>query len=299
MIYKCICGKEFITPNSFNGHKTHCRIHQIEKYGTDEFLISRHKTQCSNLINKSNEQHEFTILKKEHDLKKWISEQHTCEKCGKVMTEKFASGRFCSRSCANSHVRTEESKQRTQISSLNSGIKLHKKYKSKYETNPKFCPVCNEIIPYNNRHRKTCGSPKCISWLRHLGGMNSVQLQGEILRSKNEILFCSLCEKEFSHVLHNKVIFNGWDADVILPDYKLAILWNGVWHYKPIKYNQTLEQILNREEKRLEAIKNCGYNVYIIKDMGKANEEFVFEEFQKFKLYLQSGVPKLVTGSAL
>ena len=25
--YLCECGKEFTTPNSFNGHKSHCKVH--------------------------------------------------------------------------------------------------------------------------------------------------------------------------------------------------------------------------------------------------------------------------------
>lgn len=44
---------------------------------------------------------------------KWAKEEHTCEKCGKVMTEYYGSGRFCCKSCANSHERTEESKLKT------------------------------------------------------------------------------------------------------------------------------------------------------------------------------------------
>ena len=33
---------------------------------------------------------------------------YICEKCGKEVTEKFGSGRFCSQSCANSRVRSDE-----------------------------------------------------------------------------------------------------------------------------------------------------------------------------------------------
>ena len=29
-------------------------------------------------------------------------------------------------------------------------------------------------------------------------------------------------------------IFNGWDADIILTDLKIAILWNGKWHYEKL-----------------------------------------------------------------
>ena len=34
MNFKCECGKEFSNPQSFAGHKTHCKQHQIAKYGS-------------------------------------------------------------------------------------------------------------------------------------------------------------------------------------------------------------------------------------------------------------------------
>jgi hypothetical protein len=60
-------------------------------------------------------------------------------------------------------------------------------------------------------------------------------------RSKNEIKFCILCEQNFSNVEHNKPIFNGWDADIIIHDIKYAILWNGAWHYKKLNKKHSVE----------------------------------------------------------
>lgn len=37
---------------------------------------------------------------------------YICEKCGKVTEEKFGSGRFCSRACANTRVHSAETKER-------------------------------------------------------------------------------------------------------------------------------------------------------------------------------------------
>ncbi len=34
-MYKCECGKEFETPNSFNGHKAHCKIHLVKTGNLD------------------------------------------------------------------------------------------------------------------------------------------------------------------------------------------------------------------------------------------------------------------------
>ena len=37
---------------------------------------------------------------------------YTCEKCGKITEEKFGSGRFCSRACANTRTHSAETKER-------------------------------------------------------------------------------------------------------------------------------------------------------------------------------------------
>lgn len=33
---------------------------------------------------------------------------YICENCGKLATEKYGSGRFCSRTCANTHKHSDE-----------------------------------------------------------------------------------------------------------------------------------------------------------------------------------------------
>ena len=112
------------------------------------------------------------------------------------------------------------------------------------------------------------------------GGIASAKSQNK--RSKNEILFCEMCELYFEDVKHNEPMFSGWDADVIIEDLKIAILWNGVWHYKKISKKQSLEQVQSRDKIKLNEIKNCGYRAYIIKDMGSYDPIFVKEEFDKF-----------------
>lgn len=84
---------------------------------------------------------------------------YRCEKCNKKHDGIFGSGRFCSRSCANSRIRTNETKlkiSRTLIETLcNSGYK--KRYKRKYKKQI-FCKhckteiqnktICNNCRPY-------------------------------------------------------------------------------------------------------------------------------------------------------
>ena len=78
-------------------------------------------------------------------------------------------------------------------------------------------------------------------------------------------------------VLNNEPMFNGWDA----PDFKLAILWNGKWHYESIA-GHSVRQVQNRDAIKAKEIASCDYTLYVIKDMGKHNKTFVEKEFDIF-----------------
>lgn len=117
------------------------------------------------------------------------------------------------------------------------------------------------------------------------GGKKSASVQQR--RSKNEIYFADLCQKQFSNITTNEQFFidtngNKWDADVMLHDHKVAVLWNGQWHYKQISKKQSLAQVQARDKIKLSVIETNGYAAYVIKDMGKYNPKFVEEEFDKF-----------------
>ena len=120
------------------------------------------------------------------------------------------------------------------------------------------------------------------------GGLISADSQNK--RSKNEKLFCEMCEFYFKNVKHNERIFNGWDADIIIEDFKIVVLWNGIWHYKQISKKQSLEQVQSRDKIKLKEIETCGYKAYIIKDMGKYNPIFVKDEFDKFLGVVLDGI---------
>ena len=144
----------------------------------------------------------------------------------------FGSGRFCSRACANAHDYTEETRKKIglSVSKYNKfSNKKVKKYNIKikeyneniYYKNPNKCVICGNILTYERRFFKTCCKECCNEYQREIHkNINPVK------RSKNEIDFCNLCEEFFGkeNVLNNEKLFNGWDADVIIPKYKVAIL---------------------------------------------------------------------------
>lgn len=110
------------------------------------------------------------------------------------------------------------------------------------------------------------------------------------LRSKNEILFAELCQSHFNEVKCNVPMFNGWDADVIVEDVKLAVLWNGPWHYKEMFGNHSLKQVQNRDAIKMREIRKMGYTPYVVEDVSRSynGAAFVQSEFEKLLSNLAS-----------
>ena len=108
-VFTCVCGKDFIDPQKFNSHKSHCRAHYIDKYG-DASVYEAQVAAKAKAVGESI--HTKALANKASRESIWVSEQHTCERCGNVMAEKFGSGRFCSRACANARAHSIETKDK-------------------------------------------------------------------------------------------------------------------------------------------------------------------------------------------
>ena len=154
MIYKCVCGREFSGSQALNSHKSQCKEHYLNKYGDlvkyEAQQEARHKAAQESFIRKAE-------LSKLESQANWIAEQHICERCGKIMTEKFGSGRFCSRACANARdhsaetktkisqalVKPEELKKKRVRSKAEPKIRLHK---AKVIDPKDLCLVCGKEL---------------------------------------------------------------------------------------------------------------------------------------------------------
>ena len=100
------------------------------------------------------------------------------------------------------------------------------------------------------------------------------------------VMFATLCEQHFNQIVVNLPMFNGWDADVILMKEKVAVLWNGPWHYRKITKTHSLEQVQNRDKIKMDEIQRAGFVPYVIRDNGSYNKAFVLSEFEKFKSWI-------------
>lgn len=150
-----------------------------------------------------------------------------------------------------------------------------------------ICKICKKEFKYKETYKKTC-SPECytidnklnakLGWIKYY---NSIHRKTG--RSYNEKYFYELIKQVFPDAINNRRIFNGFDADVIIPTMKLAIHWNGIWHYKPIISQHHFNEILSKDKLRYKEIENCGYKNYIIIDIKSCkNYEFVKEKFTEF-----------------
>lgn len=220
-----------------------------------------------------------------------------CKICNKEHDKNYGIGVFCSMICAkkysSSYANTEEKrKQKSE--------KLKSNYSEKQKPELK-CFICDGPIKYNcdkrlSQQRKTC-SEQCLTKAMkngsHKGGIMSTLLQNR--RSKGEIYFAELCKEFFgdNHILCNPQMFFSktglaWDADVVIPVFRVCVLYNGIWHYQQICANSSLLQIQSRDKLKQNIIHKNGYVYYIIKDMGRFDKKFVKEEFDKFIEYLES-----------
>ena len=191
---------------------------------------------------------------------------------------------FCSTKCSHSRDTVKTKEQRKRVSdTLKKYYKTHDNYRKgksfgNYKLLTKKCSLCSKEIATYHKNQRFCS--------RSCAGKFSIQIQKEFRRSKNEMYFAELCFEHFKNVKTNDPIFNGWDADILLEDFKIAILWNGKWHYEKITKLHSVEQVQNRDKIKIKEIAGAGWIPYIIKDMGKFNKKFVKNKFEEFKIYL-------------
>ena len=202
-----------------------------------------------------------------------------CQKCNIEHNGSFGSGKYCSRSCANSRVHSYKTKNKIKDSLLGKGNK----------NIVKKCEICfiEMNLPFKRRTRRFC-SKRCAGKYKAFIDKDKFRKLGILaankraLRSKNEIYFYELCLNHFKNVTHNEQFFNNWDADIIIHSLKIAILWNGIWHYKKVCSSHSLKQVQSRDKIKIKEIIKYGYTPYIIKDVGKYSKSFVEQEFNTF-----------------
>lgn len=159
------------------------------------------------------------------------------------------------------------------------------------------CKLCGKKYNVKKRTQQYCKKECAIKKLNgdlelnkergRIGGNKSLQLFPR--RSKAEIDFANLCINYFGrkNIICNELFFkdknnNYWDADIIITHLKIAILYNGIFHYKKVYKDQQLERMIAKDNIKQKIIIQNGYSYYIIKDLNSYNKNFVIEQFNLF-----------------
>jgi len=170
--------------------------------------------------------------------------EKVCEGCGKTFkmrdNKRGRVRRFCSRKCADKNRHTEEVREKLSnsakkiqgVEGIDYEVKISASGRKRIiRLGINKCIVCGKVF-YGKRNKKTC-SEKCLKKKNKKSARKAGKISAakQVRRSKAEIELFDLLSRDYD-CAHNEPIFNGWDADIIIHELRLAILWNGAWHYQ-------------------------------------------------------------------
>ena len=189
-----------------------------------------------------------------------------CKSCAKPLSfEQHKQGKFCNKSCSatyNNKFRGPEYNAMHSIRMKQYNL-LHPKIRKPKKTLQLSCRVCGVSFNYH-RIRQTC-SRACYNFTCQVSGRKAAATR--CLRSKAEIALYQLCVVVFPDSMHNEIIADGWDADIVIPSLQLAILWNGPWHYQNMPVtNHSLLQVQTRDRIKKELFQQLGWTVLVFED---------------------------------
>ena len=264
------CSKEFLHTNSANKY---CCL------------------RCSTIQNNKNKIENTKIKNKEKE-QNYYKNPNFCKNCKSIL--KYSPNwktTFCSIKC--SAIYYNEQKYPENARYKPSYKRKKSMTKEDYLKNPKKCKNCDKEITFDNKHKKSC-SPECKTLLLIKSGKKSAK--NRCKRSKNEITLYNLCINHFTNVTHNIPIIDGWDADIILNEQKIAILWNGPWHYKDMKMtNHSLLQVQTRDKIKINVLTKAGWKVIVFEDRYYTPKS-AFEELKKIGAPTGSLLPDPLLG---
>lgn len=220
--------------------------------GTNKFQL-----RCSCLLCKK----ETAVQSLEQHIVKCTKPKHKCLQCDNLTKTKF-----CSHTCSATYNNKLKYPNNTGSIPIKDPGKINSKFfflngKINY-SKISWCKICNKLIP--NSSRATC-SDECKAIIFRQAGCSSAAKV--VRRSVDEITLYELCHSYFTSVRHNIQLVDGWDADIIIDDHKIAVLWNGPWHYKQMPHKtHSLLQVQNRDRLKIKALTSDGWKIMIFED---------------------------------
>lgn len=65
---------------------------------------------------------------------------------------------------------------------------------------------------------------------------------------------------------NNRIMLDGLELDLYIPEIKLAIEWNGIFHFEPIRGQDKLERIMVKDNTKIERCRELGIELIVICD---------------------------------
>lgn len=259
-----ICQKCFDSKRSLDSHVAGKHARSNTGKNTNRFQLYCSCISCKkSMTAQTLDRHFISAHVTHHEVPKKY-----CPRCG---ASHHKNGIYCSRICANGRPHSEDTKKKISKSVI--ATSFHNK---KHNGVPPYCRIsicrqCNRYFELSkNSNRKSC-SEACKHELISAGGRKSVTKQSR--RSKDEVALYELCSGHFNHVEHNIPMFNGWDADILIHDFHIAIMWNGPWHYRDMNFgNHSLSQVQTRDRIKIDVIKSFGWKVLVFEDRSFSPE---------------------------
>lgn len=200
-----------------------------------------------------------------------------CIECNCYLAYNKRNNQFCSASCSVKYYNKKQKPAQTK-KNISNGLKNY------HDSKPKYCkvffPTCVEChnVFCSKTNIKFC-SDKCRNEKHSKNGR--IIAANNPRRSKDEIKLFELCLAEFESVEANLIIKDGWDADIVIDTLKIAILWNGPWHYTNMNIKgHSLLQVQNRDKIKKELFTRLGWKVLVYEDRNFTPES-AFEDIKR------------------
>ena len=216
--------------------------------------------------------------------------KYICKHCGKQFTEKYSkwsNGDFCCKLCArkySSNIKREEVNKKVS-NKLKEYFKTHI-HNNTGKPSPRKgqiirvdwkCPYCGKIIklkPFEAKRRKfCCGTCRNIHNNKNICGITS----------KAENILYNEIIKNFPNlnvIKNDRKTLNGLELDIYIPELKLGIEWNGIFHYKNVHKDDTLEKVSFKDNLKQELCYKLGIKLLVIKDLV-SSKKFIINETNK------------------
>jgi hypothetical protein len=198
-----------------------------------------------------------------------------CEGCGESLNFSHRRNRFCSQNCSavynNKRRKKRSIESRNRTSNTLKDLQIKRNIEGPYTLIKLYhCIICEKDFFYikMTSPKKTC-SKGCFSRRAEESGSKAGKVSStkRIRRSKDEIKLHDLCHAYFKKVRHNVPLAEGWDADIIIDDFNIAVMWQGIWHREQLPFgNHSLAQVQNRDKLKVGALMRAEWQVLVFHD---------------------------------